>query len=343
MNSIKDLKPTAIWQNFYKLTQVPRPSNHEEQARKFMLEWAKENNIEAEIDEVGNIIMRKPATPGMENRKGVILQGHLDMVPQKNEDTDHDFEKDPIQAYVDGEWVRAKGTTLGADNGMGVAAGMAMLTATDIPHGPLEVLITATEETGMDGANGLKPGVLKGDILLNLDSETEGELYVGCAGGLDSTIEFNYKEEAVPAQVKAFRLGIKGLKGGHSGMDINLGRGNSNKLLFRFLKTYAAELGIRIASVSGGTLRNAIPRESFALVVIPAANETKLQAAIKEAEGIYKAELSAKEPTLQVTAEACELPASVIDPVPSDQFHSGLPERSCPDDRFDARYGRDFK
>ena len=313
MNSIKDLKPTAIWQNFYKLTQVPRPSNHEEQARKFMLEWAKENNIEAEIDEVGNIIMRKPATPGMENRKGVILQGHLDMVPQKNEDTDHDFEKDPIQAYVDGEWVRAKGTTLGADNGMGVAAGMAMLTATDIPHGPLEVLITATEETGMDGANGLKPGVLKGDILLNLDSETEGELYVGCAGGLDSTIEFNYKEEAVPAQVEAFRLGIKGLKGGHSGMDINLGRGNSNKLLFRFLKTYAAELGIRIASVSGGTLRNAIPRESFALVVIPAANETKLQAAIKEAEGIYKAELSAKEPTLQVTAEACELPASVID------------------------------
>jgi len=256
MNSIKDLKPTAIWQNFYKLTQVPRPSNHEEQARKFMLEWAKENNIEAEIDEVGNIIMRKPATPGMENRKGVILQGHLDMVPQKNEDTDHDFEKDPIQAYVDGEWVRAKGTTLGADNGMGVAAGMAMLTATDIPHGPLEVLITATEETGMDGANGLKPGLLKGDILLNLDSETEGELYVGCAGGLDSTIEFNYQEEAVPADVKAFRIGIKGLKGGHSGMDINLGRGNSNKLLFRFLKTYAQELGIRVSTISGGSLRN---------------------------------------------------------------------------------------
>ena len=299
MNSIKDLKPTAIWQNFYKLTQVPRPSNHEEQARKFMLEWAKENNIEAEIDEVGNIIMRKPATPGMENRKGVILQGHLDMVPQKNEDTDHDFEKDPIQAYVDGEWVRAKGTTLGADNGMGVAAGMAML--------------TATEETGMDGANGLKPGLLKGDILLNLDSETEGELYVGCAGGLDSTIEFNYQEEAVPADVKAFRIGIKGLKGGHSGMDINLGRGNSNKLLFRFLKTYAQELGIRVSTISGGSLRNAIPRESFAVIVLPAANETKLQAAIKEAEGIYKAELNAKEPTLQVIAEATEIPAFVID------------------------------
>lgn len=227
--------------------------------------------------------------------------------------TDHDFEKDPIQAYVDGEWVRAKGTTLGADNGMGVAAGMAMLTATDIPHGPLEVLITATEETGMDGANGLKPGLLKGDILLNLDSETEGELYVGCAGGLDSTIEFNYQEEAVPADVKAFRIGIKGLKGGHSGMDINLGRGNSNKLLFRFLKTYAQELGIRVSTISGGSLRNAIPRESFAVIVLPAANETKLQAAIKEAEGIYKAELNAKEPTLQVIAEATEIPAFVID------------------------------
>lgn len=313
MNSIKDLQPGAIWQNFYKLTQVPRPSNHEEKARAFMLNWAKENNIDASIDEAGNIIMRKAATPGMENRKGVILQGHLDMVPQKNEDTKHDFEQDPIHAYIDGEWVRAKGTTLGADNGMGVAAGMAILTATDIPHGPIEVLVTATEETGMDGANGLKAGVLKGDILLNLDSETEGELYVGCAGGIDSTIEFKYKEEAVPAGAKACRLAIKGLKGGHSGMDINLGRGNSNKLLFRFLKTYAKDLGLRLSSVSGGSLRNAIPRESFAVVVLPEANIAKLQAAVKEAEAIYKAELSAKEPTLQVTAEETEMPAFIMD------------------------------
>ena len=243
--TIKDLQPKAIWENFYKLTQVPRPSNHEEKARKFMLEWAKENHIEAFMDEAGNIIMRKGATLGMENRKGVILQGHLDMVPQKNEDTVHDFQNDPIQTYIDGEWVRAKGTTLGADNGMGVAAGMAILTSTDIPHGPVEVLITATEETGMDGANGLKPGLLNGDILLNLDSETEGELYVGCAGGIDFSASFQYKEEAVPAGMAAFRLAIKGLKGGHSGMDINLGRGNSNKLLFRFLKTYAKELGLR--------------------------------------------------------------------------------------------------
>ena len=313
MESIKNLQPSAVWQNFYKLTQVPRPSNHEEKAREFMMNWAKENQIEAFMDEAGNIIMRKPATPGMENRKGVILQGHLDMVPQKNEDTVHDFENDPIQAYIDGEWVRAKGTTLGADNGMGVAAGMAILTSTDIPHGPIEVLITATEETGMDGANGLKPGLLQGDILLNLDSETEGELYVGCAGGIDAGIEFNYTEEAVPAGVKAYRLAIKGLKGGHSGMDINLGRGNSNKLLFRFLKTYAEKLEIRLANITGGSLRNAIPRESFAVIVLPEGKIEALQAAVKETEAIYSAELSAKEPNLQVSAEETTLPTSLID------------------------------
>lgn len=312
-NDIKTLQPSAIWSNFYKLTQVPRPSNHEEKAREFMLQWAKENHIDAKMDECGNIIMSKPATPGMENRKGVILQGHLDMVPQKNEDTVHDFEKDPIQASVDGEWVRAKGTTLGADNGMGVAAGMAVLTATDIPHGPIEVLVTATEETGMDGANGLKAGLLKGDILLNLDSEDEGELYVGCAGGIDSTFKFNYTEESVPDGSKTYRLGVKGLKGGHSGMDINLGRGNSNKLLFRFLKSYATELGIRISSVSGGSLRNAIPRESFAVITLPAANSQRLLTAIKEAQAVYKAELIAKEPDLQVVAEETQQPAYVMD------------------------------
>lgn len=327
---ICSLEPKAIWENFYKLTQVPRPSNHEEKARKFMLEWAKENNIEASMDEAGNIIMRKAATPGMENRKGVILQGHLDMVPQKNEDTRHDFENDPIQTWIDGEWVRAKGTTLGADNGMGVAAGMAMLTATDIPHGPLEVLITATEETGMDGANGLKPGLLKGDILLNLDSETEGELYVGCAGGIDFSAAFNYKKEEVPAGYKAFRLAIKGLKGGHSGMDINLGRGNSNKLLFRFLKNYAKDLGIRLSTVQGGSLRNAIPRESFAVIALPAENVEKLQAAVRETEAIYQAELSAKEPTLQVLAEPAEMPAFVIDACTQARLTNAVV--ACPND-----------
>lgn len=310
--TIKDLQPKAIWENFYKLTQVPRPSNHEEKAREFMLNWAKENHIDARMDESGNIILTKAATPGMENRKGIILQGHLDMVPQKNEDTVHDFTKDPIDAYVDGEWVRARGTTLGADNGMGVAAGMAVLTATDVPHGPIEVLVTATEETGMDGAIGLKAGVLKGDILLNLDSETEGELYVGCAGGLDSTMEFNYKEENIPSGYKAYKLALKGLRGGHSGMDINLGRGNSNKLLFRFLKAKGNELEIRISSVQGGSLRNAIPRESFAVVVVPAGKTGQLTAQVKEYETIYKSELQATEPDLQFFAEETNLPSGVM-------------------------------
>ena len=306
------LEPQAIWENFYKLTQVPRPSNHEEKAREFVMNWAKENGIKAEMDEANNILLSKPATPGMENRKGVILQGHLDMVPQKNEDKKHDFTKDPIDAYIDGEWVTADGTTLGADNGIGVATGMALLLSKDIPHGPLEVLITATEETGMDGANGIRPNWLKGDILLNLDSETEGELYVGCAGGIDGEIQFTYTPEAVPAGNKAYKLALKGLKGGHSGMDINLGRGNANKLFFRFLKAVAQELDIRIASIEGGNMRNAIPREAFAIVTLPAIHVDKFQNRIKEYETIFKAELSAKEPTLQLFAEEVSMPGNVM-------------------------------
>lgn len=312
MATLQDLQPQAVWQNFYKLTQVPRPSNHEEKAREFMLNWAKEKGIEARIDAAGNIIMSKPATPGMENRKGVILQGHLDMVPQKNEDTVHDFTQDAIQAYVDGEWVRAKGTTLGADNGMGVAAAMAVLTATDVPHGPIEVLITATEETGMDGAIGLKAGELKGEILLNMDSETEGELYVGCAGGLDSTFEFHYQEEKSATDHSAYKLAVKGLKGGHSGMDINLGRGNSNLLLFRFLKANAEVTGLSLASVNGGSLRNAIPRESFAVVTVPKDKAGLFTQKVKEFESIYQSELQLTEPDLQFFAKETELPAQVM-------------------------------
>ncbi|MDE5640045.1 MAG: aminoacyl-histidine dipeptidase, partial [Odoribacter sp.] len=312
MATLQDLQPQAVWQNFYKLTQVPRPSNHEEKAREFMLNWAKEKGIEARIDAAGNIIMSKPATPGMENRKGVILQGHLDMVPQKNEDTVHDFTQDAIQAYADGEWVRAKGTTLGADNGMGVAAAMAILTSTDVPHGPLEVLISATEETGMDGAIGLKAGELKGEILLNMDSETEGELYVGCAGGLDSTFEFHYQEEKSATDHSAYKLSMKGLKGGHSGMDINLGRGNSNLLLFRFLKANAEVTGLSLASVNGGSLRNAIPRESFAVVTVPKEKTGLFIQKVKEFASIYQSELQLTEPDLQFFAEETELPAQVM-------------------------------
>jgi len=307
---ITKLQPKEVWENFYKLTQVPRPSNHEDKARKMLMTWAKENNIDAEIDETGNIIMRKPATKGMENLKGVILQAHLDMVPQKNTDKTHDFENDPITAYIEEnqEWVTADGTTLGADNGMGVAAGMAILTSTDLPHGPLELLVTATEETGMDGAIGLKPGLLKGEILLNLDSETEGELYVGCAGGVDTTTEFNYVKADVPVGHIAYKVEVKDLKGGHSGMDINLGRGNANKLLFRFIKTYEKALDLRLVSANGGSLRNAIPRESEAIITIPANKETELVNAAKEMGAIFFDELKEKDEGVKVVVEKAELP-----------------------------------
>ena len=229
------LEPQRVWKHFYSLTQIPRPSKYEKSCVDFMVKFGKDNGLETIVDEVGNVIIRKPATPGMENRKGIVLQGHLDMVPQKNSDKNHDFTKDSIEAYVDGEWVTANGTTLGADNGIGVAATMAVLEAKDLVHGPVEGLFTIDEETGMTGAFGLKSGLLKGDILMNLDSEDEGELYVGCAGGLDANIKFEYKSAPTPSGVTAYRVAITGLKGGHSGMDIVLGRANSIKLLFRFL------------------------------------------------------------------------------------------------------------
>jgi dipeptidase D len=208
----------------------------------------------------------------MEKRKGIILQGHLDMVPQKNSATVHNFETDPIDAWIDGEWVKARGTTLGADNGMGVASAMSVLAAKDIVHGPIEALFTCDEETGMTGAMGLQPKWLKGDILLNLDSEEEGELYVGCAGGINANIEFEYDEVIIPEDVTPMKLSISGLKGGHSGLDINLGRGNANKLLVRFLKYATHELDVRLAEINGGGMRNAIPREAYAVVVVPNEN-----------------------------------------------------------------------
>jgi dipeptidase D len=274
---ILNLEPKDLWKNFYSLTQIPRPSKKEVQVQQFAVNFGKSLGLETIIDEVGNVIIRKPATPGMENRKGVILQGHLDMVPQKNSDKVHDFEKDPIDAVVDGEWVKAKGTTLGADNGMGVAAAMAILESKNIPHGPVEALFTCDEETGMTGAFGLKAGLLKGDILMNLDSETEGELYIGCAGGTNANIKFNYKEVKADPGVVAYKLSVTGLKGGHSGVDIPLGRGNSNKVLFRILWHAARKHGLRLSSVDGGSLRNAIPRESFAIITIPLNKKDEIQ------------------------------------------------------------------
>ncbi len=310
---ILKLKPEALWKNFYSLTQIPRPSKSEAQVRNFVVEFGNNLGLETIVDEVGNVIIRKPATPGMENRKGAILQSHLDMVPQKNSGTKHDFEKDPIDAWVDGEWVKARGTTLGADNGIGAAAAMAVLESKDIPHGPVEALFTIDEETGMTGAFGLKPGVLKGDILLNMDSEDEGELYIGCAGGTNANIKFTYQEVPVPSGMVAFKLGVTGLKGGHSGVDIHLGRGNSNKILNRFLWHAAKKHGLRLAAIDGGSLRNAIPRESFAVVVVPEANREDFMNCLAKLEEIVRKELSAVEPDLKLEALPAELPKTLID------------------------------
>lgn len=235
MSTILSLAPQNVWKHFYSLTQVPRPSGYLKKVQEFLLNFGKSVGVESFQDEAGNIIYRKPATPGMENRKKVILQAHMDMVPQKNNDTVHDFENDPIETYIDGDWVKAKGTTLGADDGMGVAAIMAIMEDKTLKHGPLEALITADEETGMFGAFGLKPGTVDGDILLNLDSEEEGELYIGCAGGEDLTAVLEYKEvETDPADI-ALKVTLKGLRGGHSGLEINEGRANANKLMARFM------------------------------------------------------------------------------------------------------------
>ena len=306
------LEPQAVWKNFYSLTQIPRPSKHEEKIRQFMVEFGQKLGLETTMDHVGNVIIRKPATPGMENRQGVILQGHLDMVPQKNSDKAHDFLTDPIEAFVDDEWVTANGTTLGADNGMGVAAAMAILESKDIAHGPIEGLFTADEETGMTGAFGIAPGILKGDILLNMDSEDEGELYVGCAGGTDANIKLPTKKEAVPTDHVGFKVVIKGLKGGHSGLEIILGRGNANKMMNRWMKQ-AVKLGMRLGSIDGGSLRNAIPRESFAVVTVPNDNAEKLIESVKLFETTFKNEFKAVEPDLSFKIEQAHLPENVID------------------------------
>jgi dipeptidase D len=310
---IINIEPKAVWENFYKLTQVPRPSKHEEKIQEFMMKFGKSLGLETEKDAVGNVVIRKPATPGMENRKGIVLQGHLDMVPQKNSDTKHDFEKDPIDAWIDGEWVKARGTTLGADNGMGVAAAMTVLASKTLVHGPVEALFTCDEETGMTGAFGLKAGWLKGDILLNMDSEDEGELYVGCAGGVNANIEFEYDEMIVAKGYSSYKLTVKGLKGGHSGLDINLGRGNANKLLVRFLKHATREMDARLAEINGGGMRNAIPREAYAVVVVPTEAVTEFLAAVSKFETVYKAELKITEPNLSFTVEECTKPKSLID------------------------------
>ncbi|MEI6455342.1 MAG: aminoacyl-histidine dipeptidase [bacterium] len=310
---ILNLEPKSLWKHFYSLTQIPRPSKKEEKIREFITNFGKSLALETIVDEVGNVIIRKPATPGMENLKGVILQGHLDMVPQKNSDKVHDFEKDPIETIIDGEWVRANGTTLGADNGMGVAAAMAVLESKDLKHGPIEALFTSDEETGMTGATGLKPGMIKGEILINMDSEDEGELYIGCAGGTNGNFTFRYSESSVPAGSAALKINVTGLKGGHSGVDIHLGRGNANKIVTRLLWLGTKNFGVRLASIDGGSLRNAIPREAFALITLPNDKKDGFIKFLKEFTEIARKELSAVEPDLKIEAVDTDLPKSLIE------------------------------
>lgn len=312
MSTILQLAPQNVWKHFYSLTRIPRPSGHVEQVTEFLVNFGKELGLESFTDEVGNVIIRKPATPGMENRRGVILQAHMDMVPQKNNDTVHDFTKDPVETWVDGEWVKAKGTTLGADDGLGVAAAMAVLEAKDLKHGPLEVLITKDEETGMYGAFGLKEGTLKGDILLNLDSEQEGELYIGCAGGIDITASLEYKEEAPADGFVARKLTLKGLRGGHSGLEINEGRGNANKLLARVVHDLLVEFDCQLASFEGGNMRNAIPREAHAILLFNPDDMEGLDDYIKEYEAQINSEYETIESNVSLKMEAVEVPATVV-------------------------------
>ena len=312
-NNISQLSPREVWCNFHLLTRIPRPSGSEEKIREFMVGFGRKLGLESMVDEVGNVIIRKPASPGMEDRRGVILQSHLDMVPQKNLDKLHDFAIDPIETVLDGEWVRANGTTLGADNGMGVAATMAVLESRELQHGPLEALFTSNEESGMTGAFGLKHGILRGDILLNLDSEDEGELCIGCAGGSNGRVSFACREEALQGEWKAFMVRVTGLRGGHSGLDIQLGRGNANKIMNRILYDGHLHHGLRLASIDGGSLRNAIPRESFALVALPGPMVQPFLTSLSLLTATLKEELSVVEPTLTIEAVPASLPESVLE------------------------------
>lgn len=313
MMEIKNLSPQSVWRYFYNLTQIPRPTGHMEAVTHFMLDFGRGLGLETQQDEVGNVLIRKPAYPGMENHRTVTLQAHLDMVPQKNASVEHDFLKDPIDAYIDGDWVKARETTLGADNGIGVAFAMAVLADKTLKHGPIEALFTINEEEGMDGAFGLKPNWLKGEILLNCDSEEEGVLFVGCAGGADLNASLQFKEDTyIPEGDVAVKLSLTGLKGGHSGVDIHLGRANANKLMFRLLKEAVRDYGARLSAVEGGSLRNAIPREAFAIITIPGDNVEALWELVSDYQEMYREEYKNIEDNISLTAEMTNMPTTLI-------------------------------
>lgn len=310
---IRNLEPKALWNKFADLNEVPRPSKKEERVIAFMKDFGKKLGLETIEDEVGNVIIKKPATKGMENRKTIVMQSHLDMVHQKNADTVFDFDTQGIDMYVDGDWVRAKGTTLGADNGLGVATIMAVLESTDIPHPAIEALFTIDEETGMTGAMGLKGGLLNGEILLNLDTEEDDEIDIGCAGGVDVTAEREYSEEETPENSVGYSITVKGLNGGHSGMDIHKGLGNANKIMNRLLFDGFEDFGLQISEINGGSLRNAIPRESFAKVIISEIFDEAFVFDMQEVINDIKTEFKTTEPNLEILIEKTDTPSKIMD------------------------------
>ena len=313
MSEILKLQPEALWRNFHLLTQVPRPSGHLEKIQQFLLDWAKERNIEARLDNAGNILMYKPASPGMEDRKVVTLQGHIDMVPQKTPDSPHNFETDPIETWIDGDWVRARNTTLGADDGMAIATIMAIFEDDTLCHGPLEAFMTSDEETTMYGVEHMEDGLLKGDILLNLDNETHGELMVGSAGGINLTAELEFKPVAPDADDKAVRISLHGLRGGHSGLQINEGRANANKNLARVVADAIANFEARLAEWKGGNMRNAIPREAEAVLTLPAENVAALKETVEtEWQRDLFEEYGIVEPNLKIEVTEVPLPATLV-------------------------------
>jgi len=313
MSEIRNLEPQSLWGYFDDLCKIPRPSKKEEKVIAFLMDWAKQHNIEAVKDEVGNILMKKPATPGMGNKKTIIMQSHMDMVCEKNNDTVHDFDNDPIKPYIDGEWVKAKGTTLGADDGIGVAAQMDMLTANDVKHGNIECLFTVDEETGLTGAFALKPNFFEAEILLNLDSEDDGEIFIGCAGGIDTVASTLYTTENTPSNSSFFKINITGLKGGHSGDEIDKGHGNSNKILNRILHYSANNFGLRLNNFDGGNLRNAIPREASASFSIPTDKISEFKTFFNTIVDDIKLEFKIKESDLSITLSEINSLDFVID------------------------------
>ncbi|MBB1270163.1 aminoacyl-histidine dipeptidase [Shewanella sp. SR44-3] len=307
MSELTQLFPQPLWQWFAQICAIPHPSKHEQALSAYIQHWAKDKGLSIVEDSVGNLIIKKPAFAGMEDRKIVVLQAHLDMVPQKNADKVHNFETDPIEAYVDGDWVKARGTTLGSDNGIGMASALAILGSDTIKHGPLEVLLTIDEEAGMTGAFGLEAGMLEAEILINTDSEQEGEIYMGCAGGVDGQISLPMSWQSPEQSNSSFSLTLSGLKGGHSGVNIHLGRGNANKLLARFLFDYADDLAIELVSFSGGSLRNAIPREASISFMLPPENLSALNQAIAAFQALVREELAIADPDMLLTL--AEVPA----------------------------------